>query len=273
MKLLFCILTVIFLISCDKQVPTEKLTIIDNFVLGQSSINLSKQMDSLFINRKRFFTKQILSKFDDLLDDNNFINMYSTNTFNLSNYRSSSNEHVGLLYPITLTGTKNVTGMTILLTHTSKPWFFGDTKKFESSVDDKLIKQEVNKDLIDEIKNMYISKYGQPIIKFKSTTNAFYIIEGSQIKNYSGNPDREGEMLTWETDYYTVRFFTGLPSYESLYQANKRTYKDIMNLGGPNYIMTADPLKDEAQSFSYPYIEYELNSKAIKEFKLNNKNL
>lgn len=274
MRLLLMIGTLIVFNSCDNQIPKEKLTIIDNFVLGQSSVNLSKQMDSLSISHKKFFTKQVLSKFDDLIDDNNSINMYYTNTFNLSNFRSNHNEHIGLLYPITLTGTKNVMGMIVVLGHTSTPWFLGDTKRHENTVDNKLFKQEVNRNLIDEIKKLYTSKYGQPITNYKSKDNNIYVIEGNQIEFYpGGDPEREGEEFNWQTEYYDIRLFTGVPSYESVYQANEKTYQNTIHLAGPKYVMNPDLSKNEVQSFSYCYIKYELNSKAIKELKLDNKNL
>ena len=271
-NLFFAFVIFVFLLSCKNQIPKEKITTIDNFVLGQSSANLLKQMDSLSIPHKRFCTKMILREYNELLDDNNFINMYYTNTFNLSNYRSRFHENLGLLYPMTLTGTQNIIGLIVILGHTSQPWFLGYAKNFEKSFSEKYFNQDINAELIEDIKNLYISKYGQPTDTFSMTSHRFYYIQGNQIIT-NGDPDRRGLDIKWKTEYYTVTFFTGLPSYDSNYNLSDRTYGDAIHLAGPNYIMHADPLKNEVQDFSYCYILYQLNDKAIKELKLDKINL
>jgi|ERR1035437_3103559 hypothetical protein len=268
-NLLIILLLFVFFLSCNN-IPKEKLTVIDNFVLGQSANNISKQMDSLSIQQKRFCTKVSLNDFKEILDDNNFIRMYYTNTFNLSKYRNSFNENVGLLYPITLTGTQNIIGMIVILGHTALPNFFGDTKNYESSFKEKLIWQDINLNLIEDIKNLYISKYGQPTDTFSMASHKVYFIKGNQIV-LNGDPDRKGLDIKWETEYYTVTFFTGLESYESYYDPNG--YADVTMSFGTLGPIPVDPLKNEVKCQSYCYIEYQLNNKAIKELKLDKINL
>lgn len=261
----------IFIVSCNN-IPKEKLTIIDNFVLGHSSVSLSKQMDSLSIQHKRFCTKMVLGEFNELLNDNNFINMYYTNTFNLSSYRGRFNENLGLLYPITLTGTQNTMGMIVILGHTAQPWFLGSAKNYENTFTEKLFNQDINANLIDDIKNLYISKYGQPTDTFSMSSHRFYFIKGNQIFE-NGDPDREGLDIKWETEYYTINFFTGLPSYDSKFNSSEKSYQDELYLAGPRYPTQIDRFKNEVKCYSYCYIKYELNAKAIKALKLDNKNL
>jgi hypothetical protein len=264
------LLSILFL-SCNN-IPKEKLTIIDNFVLGQSSISLSKQMDSLSIQVKRFGTKMIFEQINDIFDEKNFISMYHTRAFNLSNYRSSENENLGLLYPVTLTGTQNVMGMIVILGHTSTPMFLGSAASRENTLDEKFFSQDINVKLINDIKSLYTSKYGQPTDTFSMASHRFYLIKGNQIFE-NGHPDREGLDIKWESEYYTINFFTGLPSYDSKYNFLQKSYEDIFYIGGPRFPMEFDPIKNEVQCNTYAYIKYELNDKAIKKLKLDNKAL
>ena len=63
---LFLILVIIAITSCTG-IPKENLTVIENITLGGVGNTYKKQFDSLQIQNKRFITKTILMKFDDLL--------------------------------------------------------------------------------------------------------------------------------------------------------------------------------------------------------------
>jgi hypothetical protein len=270
LQFIFILLNSLFL-SCKSEIPKEKLTTIDNFVLGQSSANLSKQMDSLSIFHKRFLTKEIIREYKELQDDNNYLNMYYTNTFDLSDYRSRYHENVSLLYPMTLAGTKNIIGIIVIFGHTTHPLLLGDVKPLDVIYSEKVFKQDINARMIEDIKNLYISKYGPPSDTFSILSHRFYYIQGNQIIT-TGDPDRKGLDITWKTEYYTITFFTGLPSYDSRYLSSDRTYQDVLTIGS-KMILPVNYLKNEVQDFSYCYIEYHLNDKAIKELKLDNINL
>lgn len=260
----------IFVVSCNN-ITKEKLTIIDNFVLGQSTVSISKQMDSLSIQHKRFCTKMVLSE-NELFDNNNFINMYYTNTFNLSNYRGRFNENLGLLFPITLTGTQNTMGLIVLLGHTAQHWFLGTSKNYENTYAEKSFYQDINADLIEDIKNLYISKYGQPTDTFSLPAHKFHFIKGNQILE-DGDIDRKGLYIKWETEYYTITFFNGLPSYDSKFNTYEKSYQDQFYLGGSRFPKQVNRFKNEVKCYSYCYIKYELNAKAIKALKLDKKNI
>lgn len=273
MKLRSCLWAAALLCSCTSDIPKEKLTIIDGYRLGQSQTTLTKQLDSLSIPYQRFTTKQVMTTFNQLMDDGNYISMRYTNTFNLPTFKGKYNEHVGLFYPVIYQGTKNIFGMIILLAHTSKPWLMGDAKQFESTLEVPLIKQDVNKDLLEEIKGMLTAKYGQPAYVSKSSINPLYVIERDGVKYYMGDPDREGEEITWHTQYYTVKLFTGLPSYESVWEEGERTYREHVHLAGTQQALLADTSKGEVPCYSYPYLRYELTSEAIKALKLDQQSL
>jgi hypothetical protein len=247
-------------LSCQKEIPKEKLTTIDNIVLGTSIDKLYKQMDSLSIPHKIFLTTMLKSD-----HHNEFIDMRYTNMFNLSQYKSWSDDNIGLLYPMTLQGTKNVIGMIVILGHSTRPLFA------ENENSGKAFIQDINAKLIEDIKNLYISKYGQPSDTFSLSSHRVYFIKGDQIIE-TGDPKREGLDFTWETEYYSITFFTGLPSYESRYNTTKRTYDYEIQFSN-FYVVKPDVNNNEVQSFSYCYIEYKLNDKAIKELNLNKINL
>lgn len=243
MKLRSYLWAAALLCSCKSGIPKENLTIIDGYRLGQSQTALSRQLDSLSVPYQRFITKQVLTSFKQLMDDGNYITFRYTNTFNLPAYKGRFNEHVGLYYPVIYQGTKNIFALVLLLAHTSKPWLMGEAKEFESTLEAPLIKQDVNKPLLEEIKRMLTAKYGPPTYGSKSSINPLYIIEGNGVKYYTGDPDREGEELTWHTQYYTVKFFTGLPSYESVWEEGERTYTEHVYLAGTQQALLADSLR------------------------------
>ncbi|MEY5069609.1 MAG: hypothetical protein RLZ47_1471 [Bacteroidota bacterium] len=231
-------------------------------------------MDSLGIPSQRFTTKIILRSFNELMDASNYIYMYHTNVFDFSKYRSSDNNHLGLLYPITLTGTQNNIGMIVLLGHTTSPLLWGDAENFKSTVKEKFFRQDVNEEIIGEIKDLYTSKYGKPVSEHTSKWNLFYAIDRNVIKQYS-DTTRTGTEIKWETEYLNVTLFTGLASYDSHFDTKQNYYSEVImsfgNFGGSP--PKADPSRNEMQCYSYAYIKYELNEKAIEKLKLRKENI
>jgi len=273
MKIKIFIPVLMFLLFSCNNVTKENRTIIDNIVLGLTVNNFSKQMDSLSIPHQRFLTKYTLSNFEEIMDDNNYINMYYTSIFNFSKYRNNFNDNFGLLYPITLTGTQNNIGLIVLLGHTAPPDLNGYAVNFKSSLNTNFFRQDVNSDLIEQIKNLYISKYGKPKDEFTSKYSSFYAIKNNGISQYRDST-RVGREINWETEHFKVTFFSGLASYDSYY--NPEGYLEVTMLysGSEDFSpIEVDPLKNEMQCFSFAYIKYQLNEKTIKQLKLDNANL
>jgi hypothetical protein len=267
-KLFFSsIFFLLFLISCDKM-PKEDITIINNIVLGQNMSNYNKQMDSLSVPHQNFLTKLYIDDFNDLLDENNHINMYYSNIFNFSEERSIHNEHLGLLYPITLTGTENNIGLIVMLGHTGKPFLSSIAQKNANLISEKHFGQDISKNVVDKIQNLYVSKYGKPTSEYETKFNLIYVIEKNVINKYS-DTTRVGKEISWNTKYMNITLFTGLDSYDCTYDTNKKYYSETIWSMGERVIAKKNLKINEIPCYTFAYIKYELNTEAIEKLKLN----
>jgi hypothetical protein len=272
-KYIYCLLFLTTFYACNKGIPKEKLTVIENITLGRPSNSYNKHFDSLQIPHRRFFNKLLFMEYDDLLNDNIFYSTYYTNIFNFNEYKNKGNslDHLGLITPVTLEGTQNNFALIIVLCHTVEPWLWGNAKQFKSSFDEKYVRQDVNEEIISKVKKLYIEKYGDPTTTNTSSFNTFWMINGSSLKRSTDNT-YEATTIKWETDYYTVTFFTGF-DLKAIYSPengySESTDPIVANLDEKSI----DPLKNEIHCRSFAYIYYELNEKAMKELKTNNKKL
>jgi hypothetical protein len=212
-------------------------------------------------------------KSEELLDDNNYYSSYYTNLFNFTEFKNQkkSIEHLGLITPVTLEGTQNNFALIVLLCHTVQPWLWQDAGRFKSSVSEKYVRQQVNNSIIDEIKKMYITKYGEPSSIDTSNFNSFYLIDGNTLSKRSDNSN-PSVAIKWETEYFTITFFTGIELngiYNPIDGYVESTNRIQANIGNER----ADPLKNELPCKDFAYVYYELNEKAMKELKTQNRNL
>ncbi len=270
-KHLYFLLLLFIVVGCNN-IPDEDITIIDNIVLGKPMTNFNKQMDSLAIPHQSFITKTFINNYDDILDKYNHINMYYSNILNFSEERSYHNDHFGLYYPITLTGTNNNIGLIVLLGHTRKPYLSSDLEKNANFVTEKNIVQDVNENVIEKIEKLYISKYGKPFSDNKSEYNLLYIIENNEIKKYS-DTTRVGREILWKTEYMNISLFTGLDSYDCTYNKEERYYTETVLSFGKRIVAKKNLEANEMPSYSFAYIKYELNDLAIEKLKLDNKKI
>lgn len=269
----FIFFVAITITGCNRDIPKEKLTIIENITLGKPSNIYNKYFDSLQIPRKRFLNRILFMKFDELLDDNYYYSTYYTNLFNFSEYKNKkkSLEHLGLITPITLEGTQNNFALVVLLCHTTDPWLWGDAEHMKSDVKEKYIRQDVNEEVINKIKQMYISKYGEPKSIDTSIYNSFWMVNGNSIKRETDNTS-QATTMKWETDYYTVSFFSGF-NLNAIYNPENGYSESTNPITANAGDESADPLKNEMNCRSFAYIYYQLNEKAMKELKTDNKKL
>ena len=271
--IIYTLFLVTILASCNNGIPKDKLTVIENITLGQPSNSYVKQFDSLLIPHTRFFNEILIRNFNSLLDNSSYYYSYYTTMFNFSEYRIPKNsvEHLGLITAVTLEGTQNNFALIISLCHTVDPWFMGDAASYKSSTNEKFVRQEVNDSVIEKVKRLYISKYGTPKSIDTSNFNTFWRIDGNTLSK-ENDDSHVGITYQWETEYYTVKFFTGM-DFNGIYVPGdgyvESTNGYASNLGNER----ADPLKNQMNCKAYAYIYYELNTKAMNELKTDNKKL
>jgi hypothetical protein len=265
-KALFTSVFFLLLFSCDN-IPKKEITIIDDIVLGQNIPSLYKQMDSLSIPHKGFLKDISINNYNAILDKNSYTHLYYSDIFNFSDERSIYNEHFGLLWPIALTGTDNNVSLIVLLGHTREPILEGEAKNYANSISEKYFKQDVNKNVIEKIEELYISKYGKPTYEWESELNSIYVIEKDGINQYL-NDKRIGKEIIWKTKYIDIKLFKGLDSYDCSYNTIRHNYSHIIWRIGESKPVKDNLGSNDIPSYSYAYIKYELNEEAIKKLNL-----
>ncbi|MBP5995248.1 MAG: hypothetical protein KA736_06060 [Crocinitomicaceae bacterium] len=247
--ILYCCL-VLSLINSSCQdsnptVPVDQITVAEDVVLGID-------IDSLY----KFFKKSGVNTQTFNKDGEN-ISFYVTDVFDLSSYRNSNIHlnHVGLFYPIKLTGTNRLIGLKVLLASTHE-----SNLQNSEYLNNLTIKQEVNEQLLSEIENMYTKKYGKPS-RVKLNYYPVYQIEGNQVKKYEGTPSK-CEIVTWQNEYLTIDFHKGFKSYETSFDPSNICYLYTYFYGGD--AQQINPIGGNIFSYSLPYISYELKDTTVK---------
>jgi hypothetical protein len=251
-------------LSCNK-IKKEDISVIENLTLGKSTDSLYKEMKIKSIPINRFTSSFIVFEKSQIFDDSNYINFYNTNIFN--SFANQNGEHCGLLYPITLSGTNNIFGMTVLLGHTKKPLYLSVAKEYEYMNTSKCVIQTINEKLIEDIKKMYSSKYGVPKSDLLSKYNNVFTINNGKVEQYISD-EINARTIIWETEFMKITFFTGLKNYIKgcYYKPRDKFYLDIEITGEPiDY-------SNKMDCYAYPFIKYELNEKSVEELKLKKAN-
>lgn len=263
-KAFFLISISLFIFSCNS-IKKEDISVIENLTLGTSTDSLYKQMKAKSIPVDKFTTSYLIVSLNQFEDESNYLNFPYTNLFN--SFANQSQEHFGLLHPITLSGTNNVIGIVVLLGHTKEPVLLGNTSQYKYLNTSKFIKQSVNKKLIEQITDMYTSKYGVPKNEYSSEYHDVYKITDGKIKEFSSD-NIEGKTIVWETEYLEITFFTGFKNYFEgcYYKPIDKFYLDI------NFTNVPVDYNNRMDCYAYSFIQYKLKENAIKQLKLNTSN-
>lgn len=247
--------------ACKNQ--DEKIIIIDQLPLGVTIDTLNKEFEkrNLYDN---FTTSMIITSIDELRNKENTISFYYTDTFR--SFPNQNKENTGLYYPIRFTGTKNVFKLIVLLGHVKGqlPLLLGEAKGYEFMKDAKYLNQSINELLVEQIKQLYTEKYGNPISESKkSYTDVYKIKDGNVVKINSAG--KELNIIEWETEKYTIKFFPGLKNFSEgcYYRKSDKEYIDIKIEG-----VRIDSL-DAMSCYSFPYLEYELKPEVIEKLELD----
>lgn len=267
---LILILLILYTSMCQvkgSNIPNYKIETIDKIRLGLTKEQYLKELKLLNIKNQFFstnwFSSNKLSNENQL--ETNFINFYYTQSFNFDEFDVISKliEHPTLIHSESIDN-KHISSIILLLGHTGKAVHL--TK--EDSLKGKILyfRQDINQELFFKIEDLYIYKYGQPEMLQDSTKQIKYyrlynnnvLAENTQsYKNY---------ILKWKTEFFNIEIFPGF-NYNAFFIPNE-WYSTSTNWGSSN--LNDKPLEDNQKPcFTFPYIKYELNDKALKMLVIN----
>ena len=239
-----------------------KFETIDKIKLGLSKENFLREIKLLKINNQDFSTNMIMrsASLDKNLEESNLINSYYTEAFNFDEYKVSSKfiEHPSLIYSESIDN-KNITSLTLLLGHTAEAIVLNK----DDSSNNKILyfKQDINQELFFKIVDLYVHKYGQPEMLKDSTKQIKY------YRLYKNNVLTENTesyinyILKWKTEFLNIEIFPGF-NYNAFFIPNE-WYSASSNWIYSN--LGEEPLEDnQKKCFTFPYVKYELNEKALK---------
>ena len=263
--------TCLILFSCNN-IDKKNFEVIEGIELGTNFKKYQEQLDSIGIQTKSFYTKSVFLDLNEV--EYNEIKGDISEIFNLSDFKNRQTNHYAILYPTTLAGTDNVTGINVIIGHTSNSIYLGKTgyvdltKRYGKN----LFNQNISKDLLDQIKVMLTSKYGEPSLDaFESIDNSFFVLQGYQIKEFIGEEKRKGKLTRWETEYLEIELFEGLASIDAVY--SKNVYNITTPLIGEPTALVIDFDKGERPCVTYVYIKYSLKQETINKLKLDEKKI
>ena len=272
----FALLTFILIFGCNT-IDKKELKIIDDVQLGTNVKEYDSLLTTLNIEKENFLTKIFFMNYNF---SSNTITFPYTKNFDLSNYKSSRNKHLGLFYPATLAGTETITSLSVILVHTENPIFILPVEIEPQDVSEYTsISQHVSTDLIDAIEDMYNSKYG----KAKDTITEpmfirYFQIQGDGIKAYNP-PDIKDffQVLVWETKYLKIELLKGIPSTEEKFDKKENRYRYQIGLnaqGRPEVKnIEVDYQNGETMCSAYSFIHYEIKPEIITKLKIDKKKI
>lgn len=256
-----------FLLFTDCNLPEPKdLTVIDGLQLGTTLDKFYTTLDSLKIQKREFYTKVVFSDIGEL--NSNKITGYVTTIFNSNKYSSASTQHYGLYWPAINTGTQNVIGLQVLLSHTDNAAIINKEGIVHLTRENHIpaISQEISYNLDFDIPNMLSKKYGKPFEKKRYIPANFYVLEGSQIKEYAGDSTNKGDLTIWKTKYFDIKYFEGLLSRKRTFNNKTNSYMYYFQNDAADHV---DLENGEEPCYAYCYISYVLNKETIKKLSLD----
>lgn len=248
-------------------IPNFKFETIDKIKLGLSKEKFLSEMKLLKIKNQDFSTNMIMrsASLDKNLEESNLINSYYTEAFNFDEYKIISKfiEHPALIHTESIDN-KNITSLTLLLGHTAKATVLSK----EDSSKNKMLyfKQDINQELFFKIVDLYVHKYGQPeMIKDSTKQIKYYRLYMNNILT-ENTESYNNYILKWKTEFLNIEIFPGF-NYNAFFIPNE-WYSASSNWIYSN--LGEEPLEDnQKQCFTFPYIKYQLNEKALKILVIN----
>lgn len=248
-------------------IPNYKFETIEKIRLGLSKEKFISEMKLLRIKNQDFSTNLILSNpwLNEDQKEKNIINSYYTQKFNFDEFNIIPKliEHPALIHTESIDN-KTISSIILLLGHTGEA--AGLTK--EDSLKGKVLyfRQDINQDLFFKIVDLYVHKYGQPEMLKDSTKQIKY------YKLYKKNVIPENTksynnfILKWKTEFFNIEIFPGFNN-NAFFIPNEwystSSNWEYSNPGGEQLE------HNQKQCFTFPFIKYELNEKALKMLVIN----
>jgi len=259
--LLFNTACACMLIGCN-QINKEDLVVVDNLHLGQPIEKFYIECDSLGNKECIYLSKSMLTD-EDINLRKIAIKANYTERFNIGRYKGANKTHTGVFYINTLEGTDNVIKLTILLGNKGKPYDPGEIIHPDDKDIIYFLDQNVNIKMLEDIKDIIITKYGKPKDTLLTNQIAFYVFEKNEINKYKQTANDIGVMYIWETNALKIKFFTGIKNNKCIYNVEDEIYWQMFE---PQNNLN----ENEIECTSFPYITYEIKPKLYEKLHLNN---
>jgi hypothetical protein len=240
-------------------IPNYKLETIEKTKLGLSKEKFLSELKLLKIKNQDFSTNLIF-------DRSNVINFYYSQSFNFDEFKVKSKfiEHPSLIHSESIDN-KTISSIILLLGHTGKAVDFNKEAALKENF--LYFRQDINQDLFFKIVDLYILKYGEPEMIQDSTHRKKYymlyknkvIVENSEsYKNY---------IMRWKTEFFNIEIFPGFDT-KAFFSTTFQNYSTSSNWVSSN--LREEPLEEhEKPCFTFPYVKYELNERALRLLAIN----
>lgn len=254
-------------IAQNNLIPYAKFETIEKLRLGLTKDKFAIAAKALKIKNKWFSSNMLTDKFwqDKNKRESNLINFYYTDMFNYEDFKVDANllEHPTLIYPQSIDD-KTITSIILLLGHTGKA--LGSSEMDSLKGPEQYFRQDINEELFFKITDLYTLKYGPPaLIQDSLEQKKYYRLYKNYVITENEN-SYKNYILKWSTDYFNIEIFPGF-NLNAFYIPHE-WYSASTNWVSSN--LDSEPLKDnEKPCFTFSYIKYELNEKALKLLKIN----
>lgn len=252
--------------SQNSNILNSSFETFEKIKLGVSKNVFEKNMNVLKLKKKKFFSQMIIGLRSSEIPEDYIVDCFVSNKFDFDEFKlpEQSLSHPVLIYPESIDN-KTITSITLLLGHTNRAHFFNKADSINYGYIPQF-RQDIDKDLFFKIADLYVLKYGQPIMESDTTRDTqYYLLYYNYLKKETQNP-YYNYFLKWELNFYTIEIFPGLDlnAYYIPYQG----YSNSTNWLRSN--LNNEPLEfNQKPCFTAPYIRYKLNNRGLKYLGVN----
>jgi len=248
-------------------IPNYKFETIEKIRLGLSKEKYLNEMKLLKIKNQVFSTNLFMSNklSNENQQETNLINFYYTQTFNFDEFKVISKliEHPTLIHSESIDN-KHISSIILLLGHTGEAADIYKKDSIKSRV--MYYRQDINQDLFFKIIDLYVQKYGQPEMLQDSTKQIKYYKLFKNNVLTENTKSYNNFILRWKTEFFNIEIFPGFNN--NAFFIPNEWYSTSTNWESSN--LDEKPLEyNQKKCFTFPFVKYELNEKALKMLVMN----